>query len=243
MRMSSVAYGEKWELTWHGHATWSIESSKGKILIDPFLDGNPAAKFKAADMDPTHILISHGHEDHIADAASIARRTGAHLFANFEVAQWLGKHHQIKNAVGMNHGGRCKTEFGHATLVPAIHSSSLPDGSYGGTAGGWLIELDIPGSAPYRIYYAGDTSFFGDMKWIARKGVDCFIVPIGDLFTMGPEDSLEAIAIVAPKIVLPTHYNTWPPIHQNAQAWANAVRATTSAEPIVAEVGKSMAIG
>jgi L-ascorbate metabolism protein UlaG (beta-lactamase superfamily) len=231
----------EWTITWQGHSTWSIDSGETKILIDPFLDANPSAISKAEAMHPTHILISHGHADHIADAASIAKRTGAQVLANFEIAQWLA-HQQVKHTVGMNHGGTCKTSFGSATLVPAIHSSSLPDGSYGGTAGGWLIELNQPNGPTYRIYYAGDTAVFGDMQWIARRGVDCFIVPIGDLYTMGPEDSLEAIAMVKPKCVLPSHYNTWPPIAQDAAAWANAVRAKTASKPIVPQVGKPLSL-
>lgn len=221
---------------WHGHSTWGFDIGSSRILIDPFLDGNPAAVRRAAEMSPTHILVSHGHADHISDVASIAHRTGAQVLANFEIAQWLGHHHQVKHTVGMNHGGSLSTAFGRATLVPAVHSSSLPDGSYGGTAGGWLIEIQLQSEETYRIYYAGDTALFGDMKSIARRGVDCFIVPIGDLFTMGPEDSIEAIQLVAPRRVLPTHYNTWPPIAQDPHAWADAVTQHTSARPLIPRV-------
>jgi L-ascorbate metabolism protein UlaG (beta-lactamase superfamily) len=218
---------------WHGHSTWGFEVGGSRILIDPFLDDNPVAQSKAADLSPTHILVSHAHADHIADAASIAVRTGAQVLANFEIAQWLGHKHHVKHAVGMNHGGSLKTSFGRTTLVPAVHSSSLPDGSYGGTAGGWVLEIQRPNGQPYRIYYAGDTAVFGDMKWIARHGIDCLIVPIGDLFTMGPDDSLDAIDLVQPRFVLPTHYNTWPPIAQDPHSWASAVQSKTSAKPIL----------
>lgn len=221
---------------WYGHSTWGLEIGSSRILIDPFLDDNPAARTKAADLSPTHILISHAHADHIADAASIAQRSGAQVLANFEIAQWLSHKHHVKHTVGMNHGGALKTEFGRVMLVPAVHSSSLPDGSYGGTAGGWIVEIHRPTGQPYRIYYAGDTAVFGDMKWIARHGIDCLIVPIGDLFTMGPEDSLEAITLVAPRTVLPTHYNTWPPIAQDPHAWATSVQAKTAATPLVPTV-------
>lgn len=223
-------------VVWHGHSTWGIEIDSFRILIDPFLDANPSAKTKAADIQASHVLISHGHSDHIADAASIARRTGAQVLTNFEIGQWLERHHQVPHVVGMNHGGSIKTRFGKVTLVPAIHSSSLPDGSYGGTAGGWLLEFDRSNQKPFRLYYAGDTAVFSDMKWIARHGVDCFIVPIGDLFTMGPEDSIDAIQLVSPRLVLPTHYNTWPPIAQDAQAWAQAVKSKTSATPLIPQV-------
>ncbi|MCU0710261.1 MAG: metal-dependent hydrolase [Pirellula sp.] len=228
----------KWNLmgTWYGHSTWGFELDSFRIVVDPFLDANPSAKTKASEIHATHVLISHGHSDHIADAASIARRTGAQVLTNFEIAQWLERHHQVPHVVGMNHGGKIKTGFGSATLVPAVHSSSLPDGTYGGTAGGWLLEFQRPDGEAFRIYYAGDTAVFSDMKWIARNGIDCFIVPIGDLFTMGPEDSLEAIRLVAPRMVIPTHYNTWPPIAQDARAWAEAVKSMTSAIPLLPDI-------
>lgn len=226
---------------WHGHATWSLEYGEWKILIDPFLDANPSAKSKAGGFRPTHLLISHGHADHIADAASIATRTTPQVYCNYEISQWLASQ-GVAKSVGMNLGGGCPTEFGRVTLVPALHSSSLPDGSYGGTAGGWLIEFHAGRSSPYRIYYAGDTALFSDMAQIARKGVDCLIVPIGDLFTMGPEESLEAIRLVRPKTVLPTHYNTWPPIAQDANAWAKSVASQTSAVPVVPEVDVPIAL-
>lgn len=227
-------------ITWHGHSTWSIRTEQALVLIDPFFDENPAAKTKSTDIDPTHILISHGHFDHLADAASIANRTGAQVLANYEIANWLTRNHGVQNAVGMNLGGGLSTLFGRATLVPALHSSSLPDGSYGGTAGGWWLVLDRSGAtrspASTKIYYAGDTALFSDMQCIARDGADLFIAPIGDLFTMGPADSLHATQWVQPKYVAPTHYNTWPPIAQDANAWADAVRAQTKATPIVPEV-------
>lgn len=227
-------------IIWHGHSTWSILTPNSHILIDPFLDQNPVATRKAIDLSPTHILISHGHFDHIADAASIANRTGAQLFANYEVASWLEKNHGVQNGVGMNLGGSIKTTFGNAMLTNALHSSSLPDGSYGGTAGGWLIEIANASGSTKRIYYAGDTALFSDMQLIGRRGIDCFIVPIGDLFTMGPSDSIEAISLVNPKLALPTHFNTWPPIAQDPLAWARSVTEKTSAKPITLEIDKPM---
>lgn len=227
-------------ITWHGHSTWSIHTPNSHILIDPFLDQNPVATRKAIDLSPTHILVSHGHFDHIADAASIANRTGAQLLANYEIASWLEKNHGVQNGVGMNLGGSIKTTFGSAMLTTALHSSSLPDGSYGGTAGGWLLEITTAGRPTTRIYYAGDTALFSDMQLIGRRGIDCFIVPIGDLFTMGPSDSIEAIALVNPKLAFPTHFNTWPPIAQDPVAWAHAVTEKTSAKAVTPEIDKPM---
>jgi L-ascorbate metabolism protein UlaG (beta-lactamase superfamily) len=227
-------------VTWHGHSTWSIRAGASQLLIDPFLDENPAAKTRADHVSATHILISHAHFDHLADAAVIAQRTGAQVLANYEIATWLETKHGVRTAQGMNLGGGLRTPFGRVVLVPALHSSSLPDGSYGGTAGGWWIELDpVEGSVSAestKIYYAGDTALFSDMHIIAREGVDAFIVPIGDLFTMGPADSIHATNFVQPRYVIPTHYNTWPPIAQDTEQWADSIRSHTRATPIVPHV-------
>lgn len=220
------------EITWHGHSTWSIRTGKFHLLIDPFLEANPVAKTAPGQLDPTHILVSHGHFDHIADAASIAKRSGAQVLANYEIATWLGKHHGVENTVGMNLGGSYSTPAGRFQLVPALHSSSLPDGSYGGTAGGWVLDIERPTGQSKRIYYAGDTALFSDMQWVANKPVHLLIVPIGDLFTMGVDDSVQATRFVHPQYVMPTHFNTWPPIAQDQAAWASLIDAHTDAEPV-----------
>ncbi len=234
------------EVTWLGHSTWWIESGDNKILLDPFIGGNPAAKMASTSLIPTHILISHGHFDHIADAVEIALRTNALVISNYEIATWLESKHGIQGVIGMNLGGKAKLSFGTLQFTPAVHSSSLPDGSYGGACGGFLIGFqsatgNATGNAmkdvlPYKLYYTGDTALFTDMKLIARHGVDCLIVPIGDLYTMGPAESIEAIEMIRPKLVLPTHYNTWPPIAQDAEVWAAAVHERTSARAIVPAV-------
>lgn len=230
------------QVIWHGHSTWSIRSGKTHILIDPFLESNPAAKTKPSDLDPTHILISHGHFDHIADVAAIAKRSGAQVLANYEIATWLSKHQGVQNTVGMNLGGAYHCQAGSFQLVQALHSSSLPDGSYGGTAAGWILELTQGQGQGKRIYYAGDTALFSDMQWFACKQVHLMIVPIGDLFTMGIEDSVQATRFVHPNFVMPTHFNTWPPITQDAKAWAAQIDAHTDAEPILMDVDQAWTI-
>ena len=220
------------QLTWLGHGTWLIETGKNTVLLDPFLDDNPSAPVKAAGVNPDHILVSHGHFDHVADAASIANRTGATVVSNYEISTWLEAKHGVKNTIGMNLGGTVKLPFGRTTLTLAFHSSQLPDGSYGGNPGGFLLEL-----ADGRVYFACDTALFGDMKLIGARGIDLAVLPIGDLFTMGPDNSVEAVKLIQPKRVAPSHYNTWPPIAQDARAWAEMVRSATSAEPVVVEPG------
>src|SRR5262245_5726177 len=142
------------KLTWYGHATWLMETAGHKVLVDPFFDHNPASPVKAADVEAAFILVSHGHEDHMADASAIANRCSATLVSNFEIASWFAKKHGVKNTVGMNLGGTVKLPFGKVKSTIAFHSSTLPDGSTGGNPGGFLIEAEGK-----RIYFACDTAF------------------------------------------------------------------------------------
>lgn len=224
------------KLTWYGHSTFLLETESHAVLIDPFLDDNPASPVKAADVAADYILLTHGHFDHVADAAAIAQRTEATVIANFEIGQWLAKQGVSEaKIIGMNTGGAVATKFGRVKMTLAHHSSSLPDGSYGGSPGGFLLEVD-----GQRIYVSGDTCLFLDMKLIGVGGVDVAVLPIGDLFTMGPADSLEAVKMVGAKRVVPCHFNTWPPIEQDASSWAETVRQQTAAEPLVLEPGGSV---
>jgi L-ascorbate metabolism protein UlaG (beta-lactamase superfamily) len=226
------------QITWYGHNCWSIETAGTTILLDPFLDESPVAPVKAADVKADFLLVSHGHFDHIADAVAIAKRTGATVLTNFEVGQWLGRQGVAgEKIIGMNPGGGVQQPFGHVKFTIAHHSSSLPDDSYGGVPGGFLLTLEGA-----RVYFACDTALFLDMKLIGSGGLDLAVLPIGDLFTMGPEDSLDAIKLLNPKRVAPCHYNTWPPITQDARAWAERVRSHTAAEPIVLEPGDKISL-
>lgn len=218
-------------LTWLGHGTWLIETNDTKILLDPFLDENPAAPVKAADVEADYILISHGHFDHIADAVPIAKRTGAQVIAIFEIAQWLNQQ-GVENTLAMNIGGSVQLPFGQVTMTIAYHSSVLPDGTYGGNPAGFVLTIDRK-----RIYFACDTALFEDMILIGRPRIHLAVLPIGDLFTMGPAESLRAIELLAPLMVAPAHYNTWPPIEQDVEEWALNVRHVTTAQPRVVPPG------
>jgi L-ascorbate metabolism protein UlaG (beta-lactamase superfamily) len=227
------------EITWLGHNCFEIVIGSHRLLLDPFLDDSPVSPRKADDVEPQFILVSHGHFDHIADAAPIAKRTGARVFGAFEVCEWLKTQGlREEQVVPMNLGGRVEQPFGKLTMTLAHHSSVLPDGQYGGSAAGFLLEP----TGGKRIYFACDTALFLDMKLIAAGGLDLAVVPIGDQFTMGPDASLEAVKFLAPKKVLPCHYNTWPPIAQDAQGWADRVRRQTAAEPVVLQPGESTRI-
>ncbi len=225
------------QLTWYGHATWLMETGDHTILLDPFLDDSPVAPVKAADVHPDTILVSHGHFDHIADAARIASRTGAHVVAIFEIAEWLKNKHGVDNATGMNLGGQLTTDFGTVRMTPALHSSQLPDGSYGGEPAGFVVT-----AGDRKIYFACDTALFSDMQLIGNGGIDLAVLPIGDLFTMGIDDSIAATRLIRPRRVAPSHYNTWPPIEQDASAWAARIKSETDAEPLVPVAGESFTV-
>lgn len=224
------------ELTWLGHGTWLIETSGKRLLLDPFLDDSPTAPVRSADVQADYLLVSHGHFDHVADAAKIAQRTGATVVSNYEICEWL-RGQGIEKSEPMNLGGRCTFPFGSVKLTLAHHSSVLPDGTPAGNPSGFLLKL-----ADGVIYFACDTALFYDMKLIGSAGVDLAVVPIGDRFTMGIEDSLEAIRLIGPKRVAPSHYGTWPPINQNAAAWADRVRKETKAQPVVVAPGGKISL-
>jgi L-ascorbate metabolism protein UlaG (beta-lactamase superfamily) len=221
---------------WLGHACVLIETNGVNILMDPFLTGNPAAAAKADEVPADYILVSHGHGDHVGDAADIARRTGATIVANYEISEWF-KAKGIEKVHGQQHGGGHAFPFGRVKLTLAFHGSLLPDGSYGGNPCGFLLYLQ-DGKKEKRIYNAADTGLFGDMRLIGEEGTDLAILPIGDNYTMGPEDSIRAINLVKPKRVLPIHYNTWELIAQDAGHWATRVRKKTRAKPIVLQPGE-----
>lgn len=225
------------ELTWLGHATWLIQFQQHRILLDPFLNDSPTAPMKASEVDADTILVSHGHFDHVADVAEIANRCGATVVAGFEIAEWFAKNHGVEKTIGMNIGGSLALPFGSIKMTPAIHSSQLPDGSYGGVAGGFLVML-----GEKKIYFACDTALFSDMKLIAEKQIDVAVLPIGDLFTMGPKDSVQAANYLNAKQVLPSHYDTWPPIAQDSAAWADMMKAGSTTQPFVLQPGETHTI-
>jgi len=221
------------ELIFHGHSCFQIVTNGKSILIDPFLSGNPTANVSADEIAADAILVTHGHEDHVADVEAIAKRTGALLVSNFEIVTWFQKR-GVENAHPMHIGGRHAFDFGSVKLTIAHHGSALPDGSNGGSPAG--IILTTPDGT---IYHAGDTGLFSDMQLIGEEGIDVAILPIGDNFTMGPEDSLRATRFINPSVVIPAHFNTWPLIEQDPAVWAATVESETSARPVVLQPGES----
>ncbi|MCC6804029.1 MAG: metal-dependent hydrolase [Anaerolineae bacterium] len=222
------------KLTWLGHSAFALDVEGHAVLIDPFLTGNPLAAASPETVAAEYILLSHGHGDHLGDTVAIAKRTGASVVTNFEIGNWLGAK-GINKTIGLNVGGGYDCGFMTVKSTPAIHSSSLPDGTYGGLSCGYILTT---GSGK-RLYFAGDTALFSDMQLIGDASIDLALLPIGDYFTMGTDDALKAIQYVRPKLVMPMHYNTFPPIVQEAGKWANRVSSETGAQPIVLDPGNS----
>ena len=214
---------------WLGHSACLLDIDGRQALIDPFVSGNPVAKASAKDLHADIILLTHAHGDHVGDAVEIAKRTGATVVCNFEMGDWFMAH-GVQNVFQGNPGGSFRSDWLSAKWTIAFHSSSFPDGTYGGQPNGFVIR---GGGAC--VYHAGDTSLFSDMRLIGDEGIDLALLPIGDVFTMGIDDSIKAIKLIRPKQVMPLHYNTFPPIEQDVQAWARRVADETDAQPIVPE--------
>ena len=221
--------------TWLGHGTSQLAIGGHTILVDPFLTGNPAAAAKAEDLNPEYILVSHGHSDHVADLVPIARRTGATVIANDEIAVWCAG--QGLNAHGQHIGGGHQWPFGYLKLTQALHGSALPDGSNGGNPAGFLLT-----AGDQKVYLACDTGLFGDMSLIGDEGLDLAVLPIGDNFTMGPADALRAAQLLRAKHLIPVHYNTFDLLKQDAAAWKQAVEANTGSLVHVLLPGESLTL-
>ncbi|GIW72728.1 MAG: metal-dependent hydrolase [Planctomycetota bacterium] len=219
--------------TWLGHASWLLEGSR-TVLCDPFLDDNPAAPRKAADIEHCDVVtLSHDHFDHAADAGSILQRTGATLVATYELANAFAESHNARTE-GINIGGSVSVQGVTCHMVPAFHTADK------GAPTGFVIELD-----GVRIYHTGDTCLFGDMALIGELlAPDLMLCPIGDRFTMGPRSAARAVALVKPRVVIPMHYNTWPPIAQDPQEFARLVaEQAPGVEVAILQPGQSYEIG
>lgn len=200
------------KLTYLGHSAFIIQTDTHNIIIDPFIKDNPLCKIDLHELPKIHyILITHGHSDHIGDTVEIARRHNSTVICNFEIAQYIDKYNITYHA--MHIGGRTSTEFGKVKMTPAIHGSSITEGThiiYAGVACGFLIEIEN-----VKLYHAGDTALTYDMKLLEKEAIDYAILPIGGNFTMDLEDSLQALEMIRPKKAIPMHYNTFELIKED----------------------------
>ena len=222
------------KLIFHGHSAFELAASSGHtLLFDPWLDGNPVADIGTADVDAAdYILVSHGHRDHFGDVVKLATKTNATVLATYELVAYC-QSKGVKNGHGMSIGGGYRFPFGYAKLTPALHGPAVEgaDGAISTTPNGWLVDL---GDA--RLYHAGDTALTMDMQLLQGR-VDVALLPIGDNFTMGPEDAARAVEMIKPRVVIPMHYNTFDLIKQDASAFAKLVGKT--AEVVILKPGES----
>lgn len=219
-----------------GHAAIEIQTGGHCLLIDPFISGNKSTPVKVGELSPEYILVTHAHEDHLGDTVEIAGRCGATVICNAEIRDWLSP--RGVKAHGMNIGGGHTFPFGYLKMTQALHSSTLEDGSSGGNPAGFLLTT----TEGRKCYFAGDTGLFGDMRLIGEEGLDLAMIPVGDNYTMGPDDALRAIRLLQPKIVVPIHYDTFPVIAQQIEPWKARVTAETQSDVIVMKPGDQLEV-
>ena len=233
------------EIRFHGHSCFELSDGDARLLVDPFLKpNNPVAVASAEDLTPTHIAISHGHADHMADAIPVAKHSGAHCVAVVELANWL-EAHGAGAVTDPNLGGTVSFDWGWIKLVPAWHTNTIPgsneapfsaeQGTPIGLPAGLLINI-----GGKTVYHAGDTCLFSDMKLIAeRNPIDIALLPIGGHYTMDRHDAVVAVEFVGAGTVIPMHYDTFPPIETDSGAFKSEVESKTSAKVVLLAPGET----
>ncbi len=227
------------KLTYFGHSAFQIETNGTTLLFDPFITGNPHTEgiVTAADLEPDVILLTHAHGDHWGDTVDIAQRTGAQVVGIYEITQYISRRHGHDNVQPLNIGGWWTFDWGRVFMTYARHSSSFPDGTYGGFPAGYILHLE--GRC---LYNTGDTAPFAEMAWYGEDhDIDLCLMPVGDCFTMGPEESVRAAQMLRPKRVVPLHYNTFPLIQVDTAAWARRMEQA-GFEPAVLAPGETLVL-
>ncbi|MHB8102026.1 MAG: metal-dependent hydrolase [Methanosarcina sp.] len=224
------------KITWLGHSAFLLEAEK-KVLIDPFISGNPAAPCSSEELDPDIIAVTHGHSDHLGDTIEIGARTGCRIISIHEVANYIKSKGVF--AEGMNKGGTINVEGITFTMTDAIHSSSIDASGFsfdGGCPAGFVISI-----GGHRIYHAGDTAVFGDMRLIGELyEPELALLPIGSRFTMGIKEAIKAVELIRPETVIPMHYNTFDVIKQDPEKFRRAVEAKVNTKVVIMTPGESI---
>jgi L-ascorbate metabolism protein UlaG (beta-lactamase superfamily) len=217
-----------------GHACFELTEGDTRVLVDPFLTGNPKAAVEASELDPTHILLTHGHGDHYGDVVEIAKRTSAQVVAIVEIANELGAA-GVDNVADPNLGGTVTFDWGWVKLVPAWHTSTTPNGTVNTPAG---LLIHIGGKL---VYHLGDTALFSDLKLVAGRGdpVDVALICIGGHYTMDRIDAVTAAEFVGAATVIPCHYDTFPPIETDAEAFKADVESSTASDVQILQPGET----
>ena len=236
------------DIRYHGHACFQLSDGDHDVVIDPFLKpNNPVAVATADEVDATHILLTHGHADHVADAVPLAKRTGAHCIALVELAKWLDSQ-GVESTSDPNLGGTVETEWGWVKLVQAFHTNTIPgggdepfsaeDGIVIGPPSGLVVNI-----GGVTVYHLGDTALFGDLKLIAeRTPVDIALIPIGGHYTMDRHDAVVAADLIGAGTVIPIHYDTFPPIETDAEAFKADVESKTDSKVVVLAPGETHSV-
>lgn len=223
------------EIVWYGHACFLLKEGDSRVLVDPFLDDNPSAPTKAADVEATQILLTHGHFDHVGDAIEISKRTGAGVTGVFELISYCEEKGATSDRnIAANVGGTVQFDGAWAKLVPAIHSSQVDDGPCT-IAHGYVVSL-----GGKTVYHMGDTALTYDFKLVAdRTPIDIALVPIGGHFTMDRMDAATAVELIRPRVVIPMHYDTFPPIEADPYAFKADIEGKGFAKVVILKPGES----
>src|SRR4051795_12409621 len=221
-----------------GHSCFELSDGTVRVLVDPFLTGNPKAAATADEVQPDVIALTHGHQDHYGDVIDIAKRTSATVVALTEIGGEI-EGEGVENVIAPNFGGTAKFDWGWVKLVPAVHTSTTPKGTVSPPAG---LLIDFQGTV---VYHLGDTALFSDLALVAKRGnpVDVALVCIGGHYTMDRWDAVEAVNLIGAKQVIPCHYDTFPPIETDAQAFKADAEAATSSEVVVLDPGQTHSVG
>jgi L-ascorbate metabolism protein UlaG (beta-lactamase superfamily) len=219
-----------------GHACFELSDGDTRVLIDPFLTGNPKAAAEASEMNPTHIFLTHGHSDHYGDVVDIAKRTGAQCVAIVELAGELGEQ-GVEKVADPNIGGTVEFEGGWVRLTPAWHTSTTPNGTVNTPAG---LVINLGGKT---VYHLGDTGLFSDLQLVKQRDhIDVALMCIGGHYTMDRHDAVTAAELVGADTVIPCHYNTFPPIETDDQAFKSDVESKTSSNVVILQPGETHSV-